>query len=147
MAESAAGQDKAKGQPGQRGKDRTYWVAIMCPDAHFPTPVGISLTKAVFKASDFANNSSSCRVCGNMHVWDKSDSFLLVPRGKYVDEHFENDVLVLDGSSFDRCVIRKCDIFLSRGNFRLTNSDISNSKFKFAAEAQVVKYIVDGLKG
>lgn len=147
MTESAAGQDQAKGQPGQRGMDRTYWVAIMCPDAHFPTPVGISTTKAVFETSHFKNNSSSCLVCGKMHVWDKSNSFLLVPRGNYVGEHFENDVLVLDASSFDRCVIRKCDIYLSRGNFRLTNSEISGSKFQFSGEAQVVKMIVDSLKG
>ena len=147
MTKSATGQDQTKDHAGQRGKARSYLVAIMCPNVHFPTPVGISVTKASFETTHFERNSFSCGVCGKMHGWDKSDAILVVPRGDYVNEHFENEVLILDASSFDRCVIQKCDIHLSRGNFRLTNSEISKSGFNFAGEAKVVKMIVDSLKG
>ena len=147
MTKSATGQDQTKDHASQRGKARSYLVAIMCPNAYFPTPVGFSVTKASFETSIYESNSFSCGVCGKTHVWNKSDAILVVPRGNYVKEHFENEVLIFDASSFDRCVIRKCDIYLSRGNFRLTNSEISKSKFKFAGEAEVVKKIVDSLKG
>lgn len=82
-----------------------------------------------------------------MHTWDGHEAFLVVPKGKYKNEEFENDVLVLDGNSFDHCKLRHCDIYLSRGNFSLTNTNISDCKFIFTGEAGVVRSIADSLRG
>lgn len=147
MQEPATGADHAKDNPTQRGKDRVYQIAIMCPNANFPAPVGMSSTKSSYEFTRYQGNTFSCPVCGQMHTWDKSASFLVVSRGSYVGEHFENDVIILDASSFDNCVIRNCDMHLSRGNFRLTNCEITDTRFNFAGEAAVVKSISDSLMG
>ena len=141
MQQSGAAETKSP------GKERSYWVAITCPNVGLPTPVGITSTKQSFNTSSFIQNSFSCGVCGQMHTWDGHEAFLVVPRGQYKDETFDNEVLVLDGSAFDNCKLRNCDIHLSRGNFRLTESEISHCKFNFAGEAGVVRSIADMLRG
>jgi len=146
MSEAANNDDAGKSEPRQRGKERTYWVAIMCPSARLPVPVGITSDKSSFESSSFQKNSFSCSACGRMHTWDRPAAFPVVPRGNYVGERFENEVLILDSSSFDRCVIQHCNIHLSRGNFRLTNCEISGSRFNFTGEAAAVKVIADSLR-
>lgn len=139
MSDTATNQERA-------GKERTYWIAIKCPNVGLPTPTGISTSKQGFNTGSFHQNSFSCGVCGQMHTWNGPDAFLVVPRGKYNGEHFENEVLVLDGSSFDGCKLLNSDIYLSRGNFSLVNSEIGNCKFFFSGEAAAVRSIADSLR-
>lgn len=138
--------DDVAGRSKRAGKERSYLIAIKCPNVGLPTPVGIATNKASFNTSSYIQNSFSCGVCGQMHTWDGHEAFLVVPRGQYKGWTFENDVLVLDGSSFDNCKLLHSDLHLSRGNFSLTNCEIGNCKFYFTGEAAVVQSIADSLR-
>ncbi len=113
-------------------------IAIRCPNTGFPVFTGISATPESFQTSMFKDNSFGCSVCRKSHTWNKRDAFL-VPIGKHRDEHFKNRIIVLDGGDFNRCKFEKCEVFLSRGNFSLTNSEFDGCKFRYFGEADVVR--------
>ena len=91
------------------GKEHSYSIAIKCPNAGMPTPVGTGTTKQAFETSSFSNNSFSCGVCGHTHKWDKHESFLVVQRGQYRGEQFIDEIVVLDGNSFNDCKFKNCE--------------------------------------
>lgn len=60
-------------------------VAITCPDTAMPVPTGIVIDAATYDRSEFMDNHVSCRLCGGVHRWSKSDAQLMT-RPQYKDQ-------------------------------------------------------------
>ena len=133
-------------EPAKQKELSSEAVAIICPNTGFPIPTGIATTPESFKSSSFTQNSVSCHACGKTHVWDKKDAILL-PVGKRKRETFEKRTILLDGGNFDHIRFVNCDVFVSRGNFSLTNSSFDGCKFRYFGEAEIISKLTLMLTG
>lgn len=63
----------------------------------------------------------------------------------FTKSKFINSTVVLDGNEYIECEFTKCRIVITRGNFKLEDSNFDSCAFEFAGEAANIKSLVEGL--
>lgn len=52
-------------------------IFVTCPETEMPVYTGIAMDERSFESSAFQDKNVKCPHCGNVHVWQKEDAYLV----------------------------------------------------------------------